>query len=341
MAEPPQIFGLAQVEAAIAAMPPAAVIAAMAEGFVAYSQGLVSVPPVQTLGQPPLANFVGHHSAQACIKSAYVNGGEVFVTKVASGGDGQNSGMVLVFSQRTYRPRALLLDEGLLTELRTAAAGALVARLFAPADLEEIAVIGCGVQALWQLRLLASVTPCRRVKVWARSRDKVEALAVELAPQGWKLEAAPDARTACERAGLVLTVTPARDALVQASWLQGRPVLVSAFGADAPGKQELDPKLVAGADLLVVDSLAQCCERGELQHALAAGLVAREKAVELGEWLHRAGGPQAPSLAAGDRPQLIVFDSTGVAVQDVKVAELAMQTLSGGGGGASSAASKL
>ena len=90
---------------------------------------------------------MGHPDAQACIKSAYVNGGEVFVTKVASGGGGQNSGLVLVFSQRTFRPEAILLDDGWLTELRTAAAGALAARLFAPADLTAVAVIGCGIQA--------------------------------------------------------------------------------------------------------------------------------------------------------------------------------------------------
>ena len=67
-------------------------------------------PSPSRLGQPPLASFVGHPDAQACIKSAYVNGGEVFVAKVAAGGGGHNSGLVLVFSQRTFRPEAILLD---------------------------------------------------------------------------------------------------------------------------------------------------------------------------------------------------------------------------------------
>ena len=90
------------IVALIDRLPPEAVLDAVADGFRAYSAGLVSVAPIQTLGQPPLANFTGHPDAQACIKSAYVNGGEHFVSKVASGGGGQNSGLVLVFSQRSF-----------------------------------------------------------------------------------------------------------------------------------------------------------------------------------------------------------------------------------------------
>eukprot|EP00964_Phaeocystis_antarctica_P105402 scaffold70431_cov66-Phaeocystis_antarctica.AAC.2 len=95
----PRIVDFSAVVAVVDALPHAQIIEAIAAGFVSYSRGEVSVPQIQTLGQPPLASFVGHPDAQACIKSAYVNGGEVFVTKVASGGGGQNSGLVLVFSQ--------------------------------------------------------------------------------------------------------------------------------------------------------------------------------------------------------------------------------------------------
>uniref|UniRef100_A0A7S1B0S2 Ornithine cyclodeaminase family protein n=1 Tax=Noctiluca scintillans TaxID=2966 RepID=A0A7S1B0S2_NOCSC len=314
----PRIVSFAEVEAVIASLPPDVVIDAMAAGFASFSRGEVSVPSPQTLGQPPLANFVGHPSAQACIKSAYQHGGEVFVTKVASGGDGLNSGIVLVFSQRTYQPRAILLDDGLLTELRTAAAGALAARLFAPLNVKMIGVVGVGVQARWQLRLLETVTPCRRVRAWARSITKARAFAEEMRARGWAVEAVSDVEAACSSADLLLTVTSAREPLVRAEWLTGRPVLVTAIGADAPGKQELEPSLVAAADLLVADSRAQCLERGELQHAIAAGLVTSESVVEIGECV----------ISRCERRGLVVFDSTGVAIQDVKIAELAMGTLS-------------
>ena len=99
-----RVYTFAEVSSIIASLKPSDVIASMADAFVAYSSGKVSVAPIVTLGQPPLANFTGHPDAQACIKSAYVNGGEHFVAKVASGGGGENSGLVLVFSQRNFRP---------------------------------------------------------------------------------------------------------------------------------------------------------------------------------------------------------------------------------------------
>ena len=149
---------------------------------------------------------MGHPDAQACVKSAYVNGGSVFVAKVAAGGGGLNSGLVLVFSQTTFAPRAVFLDGGFLTELRTAAAGALSAQHFAPADLSTIAVIGCGVQARWQLRLLASVVSCRRVLCWARRPEQMHALVAELRRDGWASEAAPSLEAACS--GLADPSTP-------------------------------------------------------------------------------------------------------------------------------------
>lgn len=298
------------------------VLDAIAEGFIAYSRGLVSVPPIQTLGQPPLASFVGHPDAQACIKSAYVNGGEVFVAKVASGGGGMNSGLVLVFSQRTFRPEAILLDGGWLTELRTAAAGALAARHFGPSHLSTIAVVGCGVQARWQLRLLASVVRCRNVLVWARRQEQASELAndPDVLSAGWRIAVAPSLEAACRAAELVLTVTCSREPLLRASWLRGRDVCVVAVGADSPGKQELEPALVAEAALAVADSTAQCVERGEMQHAVKAGLLRPADIVEIGEWLGRTPRPSRPS-------GVVVFDSTGVAVQDVAIAELAMKSL--------------
>ena len=309
------------IVALIDRLPPEAVLDAVADGFRAYSAGLVSVAPIQTLGQPPLANFTGHPDAQACIKSAYVNGGEHFVSKVASGGGGQNSGLVLVFSQRTFAPVAILCDGGLLTELRTAAAGAIALRRFAPPAVASIGVIGCGVQARWQLRLLASVTSCRRVTAWARRAEQAEAFAAEMRAKGWEVEVCASARAACEAADVVLTVTPAREPLVMASWLSGRPALVLAIGADSSGKQELEPALVAAADLVVADSRAQCVERGEIQHAVAAGLLALESVAELGECL------AAPPPPPGAAPRLVVFDATGVAVQDVAIAEVALKSL--------------
>ena len=318
----PIIVPFADVAALIASLPAGAVLDAIADGFIAYSRGEVSVPPIQTLGQPPLASFVGHPDAQACIKSAYVNGGDYFVAKVASGGGGTNSGVVLIFSQRTFGPEAILLDEGWLTELRTAAAGALAARHFAPTALDTIAVVGCGVQARWQLKMLASVVRCRRVLAWARRPEQAAELAAdkEVCAAGWEVSVAPSLEAACRAAGLVISVTCAREPLIRAEWLRGRDALVVAVGADSPGKQELELALAAEATLALADSLSQCVERGDLQHAVRAGLLSPESVVEIGEWLAREPPPPRPR-------GVVLFDSTGVAVQDVKIAELALKEL--------------
>lgn len=331
MPPPPRIFPFAECLTIIEALPPQDVIAAMADGFIAFSNGQVSVAPIATLGQPPLANFVGHPDAQACIKSAYVNGGTCFVTKVASGGGGSNSGLVLVFSQLTFAPEAIFLDGGYLTELRTAAAGALAAMHFAPSPLHVIAVIGAGVQARWQLKLLASTVSCRRVRLWSRRSAQAAALIDELRREGWDASAVASIEDAVEGAGLIITVTCAREPLLDAAMLSSclkstaaENVLINAIGADSPGKQELSPSLVAGASLALADSRAQCIERGELQHAVGSGLLAPASVVELGEYLSAASTSNPQARRA--RPSgLVIFDSTGVAVQDVKIAELALQ----------------
>jgi len=247
---------------------------------------------------------------------------------VASGGGGLNSGMMLIFSQRHFAPVAILCDGGLLTELRTAAAGALATRYLAPPTVTAIAVIGCGIQARWQLRMIASVTPCRRLCAWSRRGEQAEEFAAEMRALGWAVEVCASAQVACEKASIVLTVTPAREPLVRRAWLEGRPTLVLAVGADSPGKQELDPDLVASADLVVCDSRSQNVERGEIQHAVRAGrLQPAEQVSELGELLRTTAKRSGDTRDERPRPQLTVFDTTGVAVQDVKIAELALEAL--------------
>ena len=323
----PRIYDFSTCLKIISGLPAVDVVHAIAEAFVSFSRGECSVASIQTLGQPPLARFVGHPDAQACIKSAYVNGGAVFVTKVASGGGGLNSGLVLVFSQTTFAPVAIFCDNGHLTELRTAAAGALAAKLFAPPQLQAIAIIGCGVQARWQLRMLSSVIACRRVRAWARRPSQAREFANEVAADGWQVEVASSVEAACRGAGLIVTVTPSRAPLLRACWWTASDeVLVSAIGADAPGKQELDMELVAMASMCVADSRAQCVERGEMQHAATAGRLRADDVVEIGEWIAGRGEGWREGLGeARSRPAgIVVFDSTGVAVQDAKIAELAL-----------------
>ncbi|AHG92226.1 ornithine cyclodeaminase/mu-crystallin (plasmid) [Gemmatirosa kalamazoonensis] len=283
----------------------------IARGFVDYSAGRVAVPPVGHLGfdDPP---------GDLHVKYGHVRGDDVFVIKVATGFPGNvarglptGDGAMLVLDARTGLLRAILLDHARLTDLRTAAAGAVAARALARRDASVIGLLGAGVQALLQLRLLAHVTPARAVLVWNRTRERAESLVAEAALLGFNASVAPDAATVAATADLLVTTTAARAPLFPADAV--RPgTHVTAVGADAPGKQELDPALFGRADLVVVDSRAQCADHGELSHALAAGVVRADTVRELGEVL-------------ADRVQraeesITVCDLTGVAVQDIVIA---------------------
>lgn len=293
----------------------------LAEGFVAYSAGKVVVPPVAHLG---LADPRG----DVHIKYGYIQDDDVFVIKVADGFDDNpahglppGDGVMLVFDRRTGMARAVLLDRAYLTDLRTAAAGALVARALAPRRVTCIGIIGSGVQGHLQLELLREVTDCRSAMIYARDARRVEQYMSDLREKGFHLTAAPDADTLAEACDLIVTATTARAPLFRAAAV--RPgTHVSAFGADAPGKQELDPALMGRADVVVVDSLAQTSHHGELSHALAAGTIVAERVRELGDVL------RDPLLGRTAEEQITVCDLTGVAVQDIVVAKHVLRQLS-------------
>ena len=138
-------------------------------GFAAYSSGLVVVPPVGELSfqSPP---------GDVHIKYGYVKDDDVYVIKIASGFYENKlknlpvgNGMMLVFSQKTGEPLAVLQDECYLTDVRTAVAGAIAAKHLSPKDVDCIGVVGTGVQAKLQLKYLKKVINCNQALVWGRT----------------------------------------------------------------------------------------------------------------------------------------------------------------------------
>lgn len=303
----------AAIEAAVA---PAAAIAAMEAGFAAYSRGEVIVPPIGHLAFEDPAGDVH-------IKYGYWQGDLVFVVKVASGfygnpalGLSSSSGLMLVFSARTGFPEAVLLDEGYLTDLRTAAAGAVAAKYLAPTQISTIGIVGAGIQARMQLDLLRHVTSCRRVMVWARDPAKAKAFVVE----DFAIEVAGSIDQLAWHCNLIVTTTPAQQPLLRAAVVQPG-THITAVGADAPGKCELDPALFARAQVLAVDARQQCFEYGDAAGALRANTVGRERFVELGEIIAE------PAHGRLDDNQITIADLTGLAIQDIQIAKLACEAL--------------
>ena len=306
-----------------AALPRIDLIEAMEQAFIAYSSGKAVIPPVGELlfESPP---------GDAHIKYGYLLGDDVFVIKVATGFYDNpkldlpsNSGLVLVFSQKTGQPESVLLDEGELTNLRTAAAGAVAAKHLARSDARRVAVLGAGVQARLQVELLGRVIQCRDLTLWARRAEAAANLARALDQEGWNISIAESPREAVADADIVVTTTAAATPLLHFDDI--RPgTHITAMGSDTPDKQELHISIIAGAEMVVADSISQCLERGEIHHAVAAGMIRPDQLLELGNII----SGQSPGRT---RPaQVTVADLTGVAVQDIAIAKAVLRTIGDG-----------
>jgi len=288
-------------------------IEAVQDGFRLHADG-------RTLG--PAVLGIRAHAGGFHIKAAGLTGehGGYFAAKT-NGNFPENrsrglptiQGTVFLADATTGQPLAVM-ESGSVTALRTAAATAVAARFLARRDARRALVVGCGVQGALQLEALAAVLPLESVRVFDIDRARAESLAARAAEAlGLRVEVVKDLPAALRSSDVCVTCTPARGAFVsRADVVPG--TFIAAVGADDHGKQELEPALVAAATL-VVDVLAQCAEIGELQHALAAGLLTPERVhAELGD------------VVAGRRPgrtrddEIMVFDSTGTAIQDVAAA---------------------
>ncbi|MCB8836424.1 ectoine utilization protein EutC [Aurantimonas sp. VKM B-3413] len=294
------------------------VVAAIEDAFAALATKPVAMPPIMRLDIP-------EHRGEVDVKTAYVPGLSGFAIKVSPGffdnpklGLPSVNGLMMLLSSTTGLVEALFLDNGYLTDVRTAAAGAVAARHLARPDAAVAAILGAGVQAKLQLKALTLVRPIAEARIWARDPARAEAAAREASQElGIAVTASPDARMAVKGADIVVTTTPCDTPLLLADWLEpGQHV--TAMGSDAEHKNELDPAALLRADLYVADSLAQTRRLGELHHAIAAGLVSADKVFpELGAIV--AG--RVPGRPSSDA--VTIADLTGTGVQDTAIATLA------------------
>lgn len=292
-------------------LPELDLLTGMEEGFRNYSMGKVVVPPV---GEMILDKGEVH------LKYGYVVEDDLYVIKVASGfyenatlGLPSSNGLMLLFSQRTGELLSILLDQGYLTDVRTALAGAVVARHLAPDRVERIGIVGAGTQARLQLQYLKGIIDCREVLVWGRSKEELGSYREDMEAHGFIIETTLQVSEVIKNCTMIVTTTPSKHPLVQ--WKDLCPgTHITAVGSDTPEKQELDPIILKHADILVGDSLSQCQLRGEIYQALKEGAIDENKPVELG---HIISGFR-PGRSADN--QISVADLTGVAVQDIVIA---------------------
>lgn len=293
---------------------------AVAEAFTALSEGRATLPAVIEFDFP-------ERQGETHVKGAYLHDSPFYAVKVASGfyanrekGLPVGSGLVLVLDAASGFLRAILFDNGYLTDLRTAAAGAVAADVLAKPEVRLVAVIGAGVQGRYQLEALLGVRRPSNVLVYDENLALARAYVDDMRSRvDVDLREAASVEEAVRGADVILTCTPSRRPYLRAEWLS-RGVHVTAMGSDMPVKHELDVSVLGMADKVVADSLEQCIACGEIHHAVEAGVMRRDDVyAELGE------------ITAGRKPgrtdakEITVADLTGVGVQDAAVANLVVE----------------
>jgi ornithine cyclodeaminase len=301
-------------------------IAVVEQAFHALATGKVVMPPILSMDLPDVHGEVD-------VKTAYIPGFAGFAIKVSPGffdnpklGLPSLNGLMILFSAKTGLVDALLLDNGYLTDIRTAAAGAVAAKHLAPKTVKTAGVMGTGVQARLQIVAAHQVRAFDKVLVWGRDAAKAAACAEDIAAElSIEATAVSDPATLVRSSQLVVTTTPAREPILKAEWLH--PGLhITAMGSDQVGKNEIDPKAVAAADLFVCDRISQSEKLGELRTARAAGF--RPVPPELGE------------VISGARPgrthenDITICDLTGTGAQDTAIATQALAAAREAGVGA-------
>lgn len=216
---------------------------------------------------------------------------------------------ILLFDPKNGAP-VCIMDGTWITAMRTAAATGIATKYLARKNARIVGMIGAGYQAPFQLEALREVMDVELVKVYARRKERVEKFAKDIGPKlGLKIEAMNTARNAVEGADVLVTATTARGPVVKDDWVK-EGMHINDIGADAPGKQELEPKILRRAKI-VVDDWEQACHSGEVNVPLSKGEIIKDQIYgELGEII---AGLQ-PGRTSDD--EITIFDSTGLSIQD-------------------------
>ena len=297
------------------------------DAFRALAGGKVVMPPILSM---PIAEANG----EVDVKTAYIPDLPSFAIKVSPGffdnpkiGLPSTSGLMILFSAKTGQVEALLLDNGYLTDVRTAAAGGVAAKHLSREDATTVCILGSGLQARMQLTALSLVRDLTAATIWGRDQEKAKAAAAEMAEAlGFPVGATTDPEEAVSRADIVVTTTPATSPVLKADWL--RPGQhITAMGSDQHGKNEIEPECIARARY-VPDRLSQTRHLGELRAAIDAGIVDAETEFdELGQIV----SGDAEGRASDD--QITIADLTGTGVQDTAIATLARDRAEKAGAG--------
>lgn len=294
----------------------------VAGAFAAFSTTEGAQAPVIVL---PVADGGDSH-----IKAAYLPGGRHFLVKIANWFPGnparglpEGGGFVALFDASTGTISAVLEDEHHLSDLRTAAAGAVCARALSRPDATCAAVLGTGRQAELQARALTLVRPIRQLHIWGRDHHRATALATSLGQDLPHVDvtAVADPQRAVRRSDIIVTATASPTPVLFGSWL--RPGQhITALGADDPAKRELDGACLQRATRVIVDSRELALRYGDIHAAIAHAEVTEDRIDgEIGDVLaDRVPGRRTPD-------DITIAKLIGIGPQDLAAAETALALL--------------
>ncbi len=227
--------------------------------------------------------------------------------------------VMLLNDPATGRPLAIM-DGLLITKLRTAAAAAVAADVLSRRDSRVVGLIGCGAQADAQMLALAAVRKLSEARVWGFVKGEAARFCAVMKRQLSKIRWQPveTIRDAARDADILVTLTPSRKPLVKSEWVADG-THINAVGADGPGKQELDVKLLRRAKVFV-DDRDQAIHGGELNIPISRGQFNPRD-------IHAVLGQVLAAKASGRRSarEITLFDSTGLAIHDVALAQVVYQ----------------
>ncbi len=208
-----------------------------------------------------------------------------------------------------------IMDATALTSIRTGAAGGVAAKYLASKNSQTVGLVGSGVQAKTQLLALREIFKIKSVKVWGKEAILAQNFVKDMRCPGEIMSICSTVKECVGDCDIVVTTTPSRKPIVQSSWIKNG-THINAIGADAAGKQELDPLILKNAKV-VVDDYRQASHSGEINVSVSKGYLSQKDIyAQLGEIV--CGNKKGRSSAE----QITVFDSTGLAIQDLAVADL-------------------
>ena len=284
------------------------------EAFVSLSKGSVMMPPIMRID-------IEKYHGESDIKAAYIEGLDSFAIKIASGffdnpklGLPSSNGLMVLLDSQTGIVKSVLLDEGYLTDIRTAIAGAIASKYLSNQNAKTVGIIGAGIQARLQLQAIMLVRKINKITVWARDKIKANQFLDSFKDLEIDLHMASSCKELASLSEIIVTTTPSKKPLLEFDWIK-KGTHITAMGSDAEHKNEIDPLMLKYCDKYVPDNQSQTSALGELHHALKKNLISsQEKFNDLGDIIND------PNLGRKNKEDITICDLTGTGVQDTAIA---------------------